>query len=135
MIRMGWLNIDRGVDDDSYYNVETAGWSIGELACGIIVTCLPTLRPLFFKKQVVTTNDTEETQQQQPPSWVAPPTIGGSGGKAKNKPKMLNSVSTTSTISTISTMGSHAEMKWVNELEKGYVTASIETQRSVRDHR
>ncbi len=49
LVRIGWLNIGRDGDDDSYYNVEAAGWSIGELACAMTVTCLPSLRPLIFK--------------------------------------------------------------------------------------
>ena len=35
--------------DDTYDNVSASGWSIGELGCGIIASCLPTLRPLVFK--------------------------------------------------------------------------------------
>jgi len=38
--------LDHG-DDMSYKNIGPAGWSLGELCCAIIVSCLPTLRPVL----------------------------------------------------------------------------------------
>ena len=46
VIRITFLDI---VDDDTYNNVGAAGWSVGELCCGIICCSLGTLRPLFFR--------------------------------------------------------------------------------------
>ncbi|KAF9871864.1 hypothetical protein CkaCkLH20_10798 [Colletotrichum karsti] len=36
-------------EDFTWENVETAGWSIGELCCGLTCACLPTFRPLVSK--------------------------------------------------------------------------------------
>jgi hypothetical protein len=35
--------------DFTYENVESSGWSMGELASGLTCACLPTLRPLFAR--------------------------------------------------------------------------------------
>ncbi|KAF4858729.1 Satratoxin biosynthesis SC1 cluster protein 4, partial [Colletotrichum siamense] len=35
--------------DFTWENVQTAGWSIGEVCSGLICACLPTLRPLVVK--------------------------------------------------------------------------------------
>jgi hypothetical protein len=45
-VRVGFLSQST---DDTYDNVSASGWSVGELCCGIIASCLPTLRPLIFK--------------------------------------------------------------------------------------
>ncbi|KAJ0385122.1 hypothetical protein COL922a_007005 [Colletotrichum nupharicola] len=36
-------------EDFTWENVETAGWSVGELCCGLTCACLPTFRPLVSK--------------------------------------------------------------------------------------
>lgn len=43
-IRIPFLNLKQ---DDTYYNVDAASWSISELCCGLICLCLPTLRRLL----------------------------------------------------------------------------------------
>jgi len=105
MIRIGWLNIDRG-GDDSYYNIEAAGWSIGELACAMAVTCLPTLRPLFFKMRPGGSGSNDK-------GWMgssAPPTIGGSGEKRAGS----------------SSDSSYTNRSWLADSEKGFDDMSLE---------
>ncbi len=46
VIRITFLNLK---GDDTYANVAAACWSIGELCCAIVCSCLPTLRPVFFR--------------------------------------------------------------------------------------
>lgn len=47
-IRVVYLPI-RPSDDDLYRQVSGALWSMAELCAAMIVTCLPVLRPLFFR--------------------------------------------------------------------------------------
>jgi hypothetical protein len=78
-IRIKWLNLDA---DGTYNNVDAATWTVGELSCGMIVSCLPCLRPVLFKffpQMEPTPNSTDKTQVQ---------TIGGgySGGSNSRRP-------------------------------------------------
>ncbi|KAK7442888.1 hypothetical protein Landi51_09436 [Colletotrichum acutatum] len=45
-IRIRFLKLE---EDFTWQNVETAGWSIGELCCGLVCACLPTFRPLVSR--------------------------------------------------------------------------------------
>ena len=47
IIRISYLDILQG--DETYHNVSTAGWSIGEMCCAMVASCVPTLRPLLYK--------------------------------------------------------------------------------------
>jgi hypothetical protein len=114
IVRMGWLNIDRGVDDDSYYNIEAASWSIGELVCGVIVTCLPTLRPLLFRTGGETL----------PGASGRTPRSGGSNNSNVKSYGASNSASQGRSV-----VKTDLDSTWQDELEKGYATASLETVR------
>jgi len=46
LIRIPFLSLG---DDITYNNVIIASWTMAELSCAIIGSCLPTLRPLLFK--------------------------------------------------------------------------------------
>ncbi|KAH7008820.1 hypothetical protein EDB80DRAFT_717523 [Ilyonectria destructans] len=46
IIRIRFLSIE---GDGTWRNVDTAGWSIGELCSGIVCACLPTIRPLVSR--------------------------------------------------------------------------------------
>lgn len=45
-IRIRFLKL---TEDFTWDNVETAGWSVGELCCGLTCACLPTFRPLVSR--------------------------------------------------------------------------------------
>ncbi|KAL0932641.1 uncharacterized protein CTRU02_211604 [Colletotrichum truncatum] len=45
-IRIRFLHL---AEDFTWDNVETAGWSVGELCCGLTCACLPTFRPLVSR--------------------------------------------------------------------------------------
>ncbi|KZL78555.1 integral membrane protein, partial [Colletotrichum tofieldiae] len=45
-IRIRFLKLE---ENFTWQNVETAGWSIGELCCGLTCACLPTFRPLVSR--------------------------------------------------------------------------------------
>ncbi|KAF6804695.1 hypothetical protein CMUS01_14788 [Colletotrichum musicola] len=45
-IRIRFLHL---AEDFTWENVETAGWSVGELSCGLTCACLPTFRPLVSR--------------------------------------------------------------------------------------
>lgn len=46
ILRIQFLQLS---EDATWDNVESAGWSVGELCSGLICSCLPTMRPLLHK--------------------------------------------------------------------------------------
>jgi len=86
VIRIKFLNID---GDVTWQHVESSGWSIGELACALTCSSLPTLRP-FIAKYFPSLG--LSSSQDSAPSY-APHTIGGSGGR-QNKSKASSGLGT-----------------------------------------
>jgi hypothetical protein len=77
MIRLSFLDILKG--DETYHNVTTAGWTIGEMTCAMVATCMPTLRPLLFKiaPHLRSSRDTGSNRKPSAGQQLATHTVGG----------------------------------------------------------
>lgn len=88
-------------DDFTWENVESSGWSMGELASGLTCACLPTLRPLvgryapWLSSQAgITTHSSSHTGGGKDPERGRLGTgssAGAAGGAAKNWPLPMSS--------------------------------------------
>ncbi|KAH8901281.1 hypothetical protein GQ53DRAFT_629799, partial [Thozetella sp. PMI_491] len=45
--RIGFLHLVE--EDETFHNTETSGWTIGEMCLAMIVSCIPTLRPILLR--------------------------------------------------------------------------------------
>lgn len=61
LIRLAYL---KQGPDFTFDNVPTSCWSAGEISCGIICACLPTLRPLVAKVKPAWITSTRRTRQK-----------------------------------------------------------------------
>jgi hypothetical protein len=103
-VRITYLNIN---EDDTYLNVDSASWTVGELSSAIIVSCLPCLRPVLYKAfpslQVTREKNTGPTIQTIGGGYIArESTQSGGSRKKRNKFNFSNNRSTKSGLSSFS---------------------------------